>query len=180
MAVKIIYFVHGTTIDNIEHKASGWIPGELSEKGIQQGIDLRKQINLDDIDVVVSSDLKRAIDSAVNVFKKDKDIIHDKRIRECNYGDLNGEDTSLVKYEDHIVEAFPNGESLKDVEKRVREFCEYLLENYDGKCVALVSHKAPQLALEVITKNISWEEAIEKDWRKTKSWRPGWEYIIKC
>ena len=39
MSVKIIYFVHGTTTDNLEHKASGWNPGELSEKGIQQGIE---------------------------------------------------------------------------------------------------------------------------------------------
>ena len=32
MSVKIIYFVHGTTTDNIEHKSTGWLPGELSEK----------------------------------------------------------------------------------------------------------------------------------------------------
>ena len=38
MAVKIIYFVHGTTTDNLEHKATGWNPGELSEKGIEQVI----------------------------------------------------------------------------------------------------------------------------------------------
>ncbi len=34
MSVKVIYFVHGTTTDNQEHKATGWIPGELSEKGL--------------------------------------------------------------------------------------------------------------------------------------------------
>ena len=67
---------------------------------------------------------------------------------------------------------------MKDVEKRLRDFCKYLLDNYDGKTIALVAHKAPQLALEVITKNITWEKAIKNDWRKTKSWRPGWEYII--
>ena len=90
MAVKIIYFVHGTTTDNIEHKATGWMPGELSEKGIKQSIELKKQIKLDEIDLVISSDLKRAIDSAQYVFKDLKEILHDKRIRECNYGDLNG------------------------------------------------------------------------------------------
>lgn len=179
MAVKIIYFVHGTTTDNLEHKSTGWIPGELSDKGIKQSIDLKDQINIDDIDIVISSDLKRAIDSADYTFKGIKEILHDERIRECNYGDLNGCDTSLVKYEDHINDKFKNGESLKDVEKRVRDFCQYLLENYNGKTVALVAHKAPQLALEVITKDISFEEAIDKDWRKTKSWQPGWIYIIK-
>lgn len=178
MAVKIIYFVHGTTTDNLEHKSTGWIPGELSEKGIQQSIDLKGQINLDEIDLVISSDLKRAIDSSKYTFENIKEILHDERIRECNYGDYNGKDTSLVKYEDHINNPFPNGESLKDVENRVRDFCNYLLENYNGKTVALIAHKAPQLALEVITKNITWEESIDKDWRKTKSWQPGWIYKI--
>lgn len=179
MSVKIIYFVHGTTTDNLEHKASGWNPGMLSEKGIQQGIELRDKINFDEIDLVISSDLKRAIDSADNVFQDKKEILHDKRIRECNYGDLDGKDNSLVKYEEHIKEPFPNGESLEDVEKRIRNFCEYLLENYNGKTIALVAHKAPQLALDVITKGYTWEEAIEKDWRKTKNWQPGWRYEIK-
>ena len=105
MAVKVIYFVHGTTTDNAEHKSTGWIPGELTEKGIQQSIDLKNQINLEEIDLVISSDLKRAIDSADYTFKGLKEIYHDSRIRECNYGDLNGEDTSLVVYEDHITEA---------------------------------------------------------------------------
>ena len=179
MSVKIIYFVHGTTTDNIDHKSTGWLHGNLSEKGIEQSTELGKQVNLNEIDLVISSDLQRAIDSAKYIFKDSKLILHDKRIRECNYGDLNGKDASLVKYEEHINSKFPNGESLKDVEKRLRDFCEYLLENYDGKTIALVSHKAPQLALEVITKNISWQDAIEKDWRKTKNWQPGWRYEIK-
>lgn len=178
MSVKIIYFVHGTTTDNIEHKSTGWMHGELIETGIEQIIKLKEQINLNEIDLVISSDLKRAIDSAEYIFKDIKEILHDKRIRECNYGDLNGQDSSLVKYEEHIDSKFPNGESLKDVEKRLRSFCNYLLENYNGKTIALVAHKAPQLALEVITKNISWKEAIDNDWRKTKSWQPGWEYKI--
>ena len=105
--------------------------------------------------------------------------MYDNRLRECNYGDLNGADSSVVVDEDHIDIPFPNGESLKDVEDRLRDFCRYLSDNYDGKTVALVAHKAPQLALDVILKNMSWEEALEKDWRKTKSWQAGWEYEVK-
>ena len=178
MSVIIKYFVHGTTTDNLICKATGWNDGELSEKGIGQVLDLKEKIDLNEIDFVISSDLKRALDSAKYIFRNSKNIIHDKRIRECNYGDLNGKDSSLVKYEEHIDNPFPNGESLKDVEKRVRKFCNYLLQNYDGKTIALVSHKAPQLALDVLTKNITWEEAINQDWRKTKSWKPGWTYEI--
>ena len=61
----------------------------------------------------------------------------------------------------------------------MREFVSYLKENYDGKTVGIVAHRAPQLALEVITKGISFEEANELDWRKTGDWQPGWEYIVE-
>ena len=173
--VNITYFVHGTTTDNLENKATGNLDGELSEKGIKQAKELRNLININEFDIVFSSDLKRAIDSANIIFKNDVKQIADKRLRECNYGDLNGKDSKLVKYEEHIKNKFPNGESLIDVEARIRSFCKYLLE----KNVAIVAHKAPQLAFQVITEGISWNEAIENDWRKTKSWQPGWKYIVK-
>lgn len=178
MSVKVSYFVHGTTLDNEQKKASGWKPGELSEKGISQAIALRDKFNRDEIDIVFCSDLKRAIDSTRYVFENKKEVIIDSRLRECNYGKLDGESNSLVIYENHINEAFPEGESLIDVENRIRDFCKYVLENYDGKHIAIVAHKAPQLALEVITKGKTWEEAIETDWRKTKAWQPGWSYEI--
>lgn len=57
--VEIKYFVHGTTVDNIEKKASGWLPGGLSEKGIQQAIELGNTIKDEYFDVVFCSDLKR-------------------------------------------------------------------------------------------------------------------------
>ena len=178
MSVKIAYFVHGTTIDNEAHRATGQNQGVLSEVGRRQSCELGKRINLDEIDVVFCSDLQRAIDSAGLIFEDKKDIIQDSRIRECNYGKLNGMDSSLIVYEEHIDLSFPGGESMLDVEKRLREFCAFLLENYNGKTVALVAHKAPQLALEVITKGVTWMQAIEQDWRRTKNWQPRWWYVI--
>ena len=58
------------------------------------------------------------------------------------------------------------------------EIIEVLKENYDGKVVGIMAHRATQLAFEVLTKNISWEEANKNDWRKTNSWQPGWNYTI--
>ena len=178
MAVKITYFVHGTTTDNEKDFSTGWTPGELSEKGINQSKALSDQINIDEFDFVITSDLKRAIDSAELTFEDKKEIYNDSRIRECNYGDLNGQSAHLVRYEDHIEEPFPNGESLKDVEKRIKDLCKSLIDNYDGKHIAIVAHKAPQLAFQVLTQGKTWKQAIDEDWRKTKAWQPGWEYII--
>lgn len=177
MSVKIIYFVHGTTYDNAGSKCSGWKQVELNELGKEQAKNFGKN-NKYKFDIVFTSDLIRAMDSAEIAFPNHKKII-DKRLRECNYGDLDGEDKKLVIYEEHVNIPFPNGESLLDVEKRVRSFVDFLKENYESKTIAIVAHRAPQLALDVITKNITWSEAIEMDWRKTGGWQAGWEYNVE-
>ena len=181
MSVKITYFVHGTTTDNEKGLATGWAPGELSKKGKQQAIDLGQLVTDKKFDVVFCSDLKRAIDSAELGFGDKYKIIQDERLREANYGDHTQKDHRLFKnnMDKFIDTPFPNGESYNDVEKRIKSFCEFLKNNYNEKHIAIVAHQAPQLALDVILKNKTWQQAINGDWRKTKSWQPGWEYEIK-
>jgi broad specificity phosphatase PhoE len=176
---KIIYFVHGTTTDNAKKLCSGWKEAMLNDLGKEQAENLGNVIRNKGIkfDVLITSDLKRAIESSNIAFPEYNKIV-DNRLRECNYGDLDGEHKGLVIYEEHIDNAFPNGESLKDVENRMRELIKFIKEKYLGKTIGIVAHRAPQLALEVITKDITWEEAIKKDWRKIGDWQPGWEYKI--
>ena len=180
MVTKIIYFVHGTTTDNAAKLCSGWKEAMLNDLGREQAKNLGNisRERGDKFDVMFTSDLKRAIESS-NIAFPEIEKINDSRLRECNYGVLDGEHKSLVIYEKHVKTPFPNGESLEDVEKRMRDFVGYLQSNYSGKTIGIVAHRAPQLALEVITKGISWETANSHDWRKTGDWQPGWEYIIK-
>ena len=175
MSIEIIYFVHGTTFDNANSKCSGWKQVNLNEQGKEQAKRLGEITNYK-FDTLFTSDLVRAVDSA-NLAWPNLKKIQDKRLRECNYGDFDGKDKSLVKYEDHINKPFPNGESLIDVQNRIENFIEFLKQNYDNKTLGIVAHRAPQLALEVLTKNLTWEEAIKNDWRKTKQWQPGWRYV---
>lgn len=177
MKNQLIYFVHGTTYDNASKKCSGWKQVELNDLGKEQAINLGKINTNIKFDVIFTSDLIRAIDSAELAFPNVKKI-QDKRLRECNYGDLDGGDKKLIAYEEHIDKKFPNGESLKDVEERVQDFINDISKEYNGKMIGIVAHRAPQLAFEVITKKISWEEAIRDDWRKTGDWKPGWKYYI--
>lgn len=180
MSVKITYFVHGTTTDNQQHLTTGWLPGELSELGKQQAAVLGEQVADQKFDVVFCSDLQRAIDSAQLGFGNKYKIIQDKRLRECNYGDFNGRPASELKKSltEFIDSPFPNGESLKDVEKRINGFSAFLKENYDGQHVAIVAHRYSQLALDVLLKGQTWQQAIDNDWRRSNAWQPGWEYII--
>jgi len=182
MAVQITYFVHGTTTDNQKNISSGWSDVELSDLGIKQSIELKDQIRDKEFDIVFCSDLKRAVDSANLTFKGEVEIIQDKRIRECNYGKYNAGLSSIVEplQEKSITERFPDGESYEDVKARIQDFLSFsfLKQNYDGKRVAIVAHKAPQLALEVILKGKTWEQAFADDWRKRKAWQPGWDFIL--
>jgi len=180
MAVKITYFVHGTTIDNEKEISSGWSGVGLSELGIRQSIELKDKIKDKKFDVVFCSDLKRAVDSAKLTFEEIVPIISDKRLRECNYGKYNTQPSAIVEpmQEKHITERFSNGESYEDVKNRITDFLEFLKKNYNGKSVAIVAHKAPQLALDVLIKGKTWKQAFAEDWRKKKAWQPGWEYTI--
>lgn len=181
--VHITYFVHGTTTDNEQGIATGWDPGELSELGKKQSIELKELIKDKKFDVVFCSDLKRAVDSAKLTFGDSVKIIQDKRLREIDYGNLTRAESKMVESLtlEHINESFPNGESYKDVEKRIKSFLDDLLKNHSGKNIAIVAHKAPQLALDALLKGKTWEQAVKEDWRlkQPKEWKPGWEYILK-
>jgi len=180
MPVKITYFVHGTTTDNETDLATGWNPGELTKRGVEQSKELWKMVWGRPFEAVFCSDLKRASESAESTFGGKFPIIPDKRLREVNYGDFTGTKFSGFRdsLKDFIDMPFPNGESYRDVEKRVSEFLEFLRENYSGKHIAVVAHQGPQLALEVLLNNKTWAQAIDEDWRRKNEWKPGWEYIL--
>lgn len=180
MSIKITYFVHGTTTDNEKNISSGWFDVGLSELGKKQSVELKEKTKDKKFDVVFCSDLKRAVESARLTWGNLYKIIPDSRLRECNYGKYNAQSSDIVEpmQEKMVVNRFPDGESYEDVKKRVADFLDFLKNNYDGKSIAIVAHKAPQLALDVLLKNKTWEQAFADDWRKRKAWQPGWVYLI--
>ena len=176
----ITYFVHSTTNDNEQDKFSGQNQVGLSNLGKKQAEELKNQIEYN-FDYIFCSDLNRAKETTKIIFPN-SNIIYDERLRECDFGDLTGlthKDIFDQKPElDGIKNKYPNGESYKDVEKRIKDFLNECYEKYKGKHIAIIAHKYTQLAIEVLLSNKSWEQAIESDWRKEKKWQPGWEYIM--
>jgi broad specificity phosphatase PhoE len=148
---------------------------------VKQSLELWGLVKDKPFDAVFCSDLKRAVRSAELTFKDRVQIIQDKRIRECNYGTYNAKSSEIVEpmQENNIFQRFPEGESYEDIKKRIREFLDFLKANFDGKSIAIVAHKAPQLALDVLIHNKTWEQAFSHDWRKKKAWQPGWDYILE-
>jgi broad specificity phosphatase PhoE len=178
--IKITYFAHGTTPDNEKKLFSGQNSVGLSKLGVEQMIALPKLISQKNFDLILTSDLERGIESAKLAWPNKK-IIKNKLLRECDVGNLTSKEEKLTEKfieKNGIDKKFPNGESLKDVENRIKNLLAELKEEYPNKEIAIVAHKYTQLALDVLLKNKTWKQAFEEDWRKTHSWKPGWEYIL--
>ena len=89
--IEIVFETHSTTTDNERWVASGWLDGQLSPLGRRQARELGERRADDELVAVFCSDLGRAVETAQIAFGgRGLPIFHDWRLRECNYGMLNG------------------------------------------------------------------------------------------
>ena len=63
MAIELVFETHSTTVDNEQGRATGWLPGQLSERGRAQARQLGRRRTGDGITAVFCSDLARATTS---------------------------------------------------------------------------------------------------------------------
>jgi 2,3-bisphosphoglycerate-dependent phosphoglycerate mutase len=148
---KIFIFRHGETFDNKNHIFSGWRDNDLTEKGKEEAKEIGGKLKNEEITKAYQSDLirsKHTLSLVLDGYHKNAEIITDPRIKERDYGDLTG------KNKDEIAKEFPdkyvlwhrsydvtppNGESIKDVEKRVLSFLEDILPKLKKNDVVLIS-----------------------------------------
>ncbi|HEY8766647.1 MAG TPA: histidine phosphatase family protein [Dehalococcoidia bacterium] len=79
----------------------------------------------DGIDAVFTSDLTRAVETARIAFgHSGVPIVQDARLRECDYGDLNGAPVATLNADraSRIEAPFPGGERYRQVVHRTRDF----------------------------------------------------------
>lgn len=91
MPIEIVFETHSSSDDNERGIATGWLPGRLSLRGRGQAEQLGRRRRNDGLVAVFTSDLRRAIETAELAFANSGlPIFADWRLRECNYGQLNG------------------------------------------------------------------------------------------
>lgn len=177
MAVEIIYETHSITTDNEAGIATGWLPGQLSARGRVLAQELGERHRHDDLVAVYVSDLARAVETVEIAFAgTDLPIHQDARLRECDYGDLNGMPVAQLARERsrHIDEPFPNGQSYRQVTIATRDFLRDLATTYDGCRVLIIAHSANRWALEHLLRGIPLDELVDAPF----AWQPGWYYSV--
>jgi broad specificity phosphatase PhoE len=177
MGIYIVFETHSITEDNERGIATGWHPGRLSEEGLRLAVELGNRRRKDGIQTIFTSDLQRAVQT-VDIALGDTTIpiLHDWRLRECNYGDQNGMPTSELHRHrrQYLDEPYPNGESWQQAVQRVSHFLEDLHLCWEGKRVLVVGHVATRWAFEHYLNHIALEDLMEADFR----WQAGWEYFL--
>lgn len=152
---------HGETELNEKGVYYGWTDCSLSERGMSQAEELADILREVSFDVVISSSLQRAVDTAaiVSGFAPET-IILDERLRELNFGEWEGMHFTEVR-EKHRKEweqwgkdwksaAPPSGESFITMYNRVKSCIEYVLEEYKGKKILIVSHQGSMRIIPLI------------------------------
>lgn len=177
MSVELVYETHGITTDNEAGIATGWLPGRLSAAGRESAAQLGERRRDDRIDVVYVSDLQRALETARIAFGDEPvSLVIDARLRECNYGRMNGMPRAQLDVERsrRIDEPWPDGESYRDVVARTADLLEELAGRWDGSRVLLIAHSANQWAIEHLLLERDLAGLIDAG----MSWQPGWEYVL--
>jgi alpha-ribazole phosphatase/probable phosphoglycerate mutase len=177
MTLELVYETHAITTDNEAGIATGWMPGELSERGRGTAAELGRRRRNDRIAAVYVSDLHRAMETARIAFEGSQvPIIPDARLRECNYGLLNGMPAAQLARERslHVDDPWPRGECYQGVVDRTRELLDEVSAGWDGSRVLWISHSANKWALDHLLLGQDLSEAVAAG----LVWQDGWEYVV--
>ncbi|MDB5253957.1 MAG: isoleucyl-tRNA synthetase, isoleucyl-tRNA synthetase [Parcubacteria group bacterium] len=151
------YFVmrHGGTEGNAENIVSykNESADTLTEEGKGQAIEAVKDLKDKKIDLIIASPFTRTKETAeivrIGLGLDESKVVFDPRVAEVNPGDFDGKNWS--EYHDYIFNVgpdwferqIPNGESLKEVGKRVGAALYDLETTYEGKNILIITHGGP-------------------------------------
>lgn len=163
--VRLIITRHAESEWNTIGRYQGLKDPDLTERGLKQAELLAHEMKGEDIDLIISSPLRRTYKTAKIVGDHlGIEPIKEDRIIEINHGAWSGMLVEEVKekYPDDFRKwlespqevVFPEGESVIDVYKRVKDFLEDLKSSYSGKTVMVVSHTVPIRCMYCVLLNV--------------------------
>ena len=177
MTVEIVFETHSLSTDNEAGIATGWLEGELSEEGRRLARQLGERRRNERIDAVFTSDLRRATETAELAFgDTGVPIRRDARLRECDYGVLNGRPVAEVEVERErrMDDPFPGGESYRETVARMQSFLDDLATEYESARVVVIGHSATRWALDHLLHGTPLEDLVTRPF----AWQEGWFYEL--
>lgn len=142
---------HAHTQYNAERRYAGSIDIPLSESGVRDAQQAAQKLAGMKFDMVITSGLKRAIQTAEILVGTSAPIIHNELCNERNFGIMEGltwEDIQtlqppilMINVGNDLHTVNPKGgEPFEDVWERARKFHQLLFQAYAGANILVVSH----------------------------------------
>jgi alpha-ribazole phosphatase len=142
---------HGQTDWNVEGRYTGQSDIPLNETGREQARYLAERLQDAPPDVMISSDLRRASETANIIAEVTEAPIHtDARLREINQGVWEGMLFPDIKAKfakefaarqaNPLTVSAPNGETVGQVRSRVLDAVKDMAQKYPNRRVAVVAH----------------------------------------
>ena len=143
--MKLLLTRHGQTDWNIEGKVQGITDTELNQTGIKQAEETREKLLNEKIDVIITSPLKRAKNTAEIIGKNRAiPIIIDDEIKERFFGKLEGKTRKEFDFDElwnyKLDKQYEDAESVGALFERVKGFLTKINENYKDTTVLVVTH----------------------------------------
>ncbi len=164
---------HGEVDYNREGIILGSTDQPLNERGLKQAEETAEKVEDLNINIIVSSDLKRAKKTAEIIGNKIGIlVVSDPVFRERNYGDIEGKKKEDLKkmYAQHMDQSgrimilehdYPGAERVDDFYDRIIRGIGDLLERYGDKKILLVTHAGIFRVLYAYSHNIPYNKARE-------------------
>lgn len=151
---KLLLVRHGDTEFNSARRFQGHSDIELSTAGYRQAERLRDRLAAEKIDIIFSSDLKRALVTAELISSRHRvSLITCPELREINYGKLEGLTfEEISRFYPEIANwcvnwslqlRFPGGESFDELKERVSRFLDRLKQHASEQTILIVAHGGP-------------------------------------
>jgi broad specificity phosphatase PhoE len=148
--IKLFVIRHAQTAANDQHVTLGKLDWSLNPFGIQQAQNLANKISNQKFDLIITSPLKRAQQTAELINQGIKlTLLEDPLLEERDFGEMSGltweefceQYPELAKSNTRDFQAnLPRGETIAQVENRVREFITKLKQSYPDKTILIVTH----------------------------------------
>lgn len=143
--MKLLLARHGQTDWNVKGKVQGITDIELNETGIKQAKETREKLLNENIDVIISSPLKRAQKTAEIIGSgRNIPIIIDEAIIERKYGKFEGKISKELDvygmWNYKLNNKYESVESIQEEFNRIENFLNKIKEEYKDKTVLLVTH----------------------------------------
>jgi broad specificity phosphatase PhoE len=173
--MRILLARHGKTDNNAKGIFNDDNDIDLNEEGIAQAEKLSQRLKEEKIEVILSSNKKRALHTAEIVLRnqrKVKQVETMEEIRTRKMGELEGKPKELLKeyaakrnVPDYLYRPANGGESFEDVYVRAKKAYDNIISKYKGKTVLVVAHKGFNRAFLAVASHIPMSEAahLEQD-----------------